>query len=62
MNTFILVSVLHFASTNQDRAINMETLQIPVVACSQGEKDIREYYSSERYSRIVNLKCMKVVK
>lgn len=55
----LLVSVLHFSDTNQSRAINMETLQLQTRDCSNAEAKIREYYANERYSRIVNIKCMR---
>lgn len=58
MQFLLLVSVLHFSDTNQSRAINMETLQIQTNTCKIAETQIREYYKTERYSRIVNIKCM----
>lgn len=60
MQYLLLVSVLHFADTNQQRALNVETLQIKTNNCEMVEQNTREYYKSERYSRIINLKCMRV--
>lgn len=60
MQFLLLVSILHFSDTNQSRAINTETLQINTSNCEIAEKNIREYYKSERYSRIINLKCMRM--
>lgn len=60
MQAIVFITVLHFASTAQDRALNIETIQVPAVSCSQTENDMREYYKNERYSRIINLKCIQV--
>jgi len=62
MQYILFITVLHFASTNQDRALNIETIQVPTTSCTETEKDIREYYKNERYSRIINSKCIQVGK
>lgn len=56
----LLVSVLHYGQTQQLQPLNIETLQIQTRSCENAEAKIREYYANERYSRIVNLKCMRI--
>lgn len=60
MQFLLLVSVLHYGQTQQIQPLNVETLQIQTRNCEKAEKEIREYYKNERYSRIINLKCVGV--